>query len=1238
MNSSSDGRDENEMAVMDDDEKDDVDGNGPASPSSFELSSPSNSLVVITEASTSPAAATTTSFISSSHNDISTIRHNMRQLEKMQRRVPPTLDLHYITSQIIAMAPPRAAISFYGNSGTNEDDGIRRPQSDDRHDNIRMQKRRKQKGNDLNEIAMFLERRHLRRYLLFNVSDDNDDGLDDSLRRQVVHLPWGSPSPMTIIRTKQGADVRRSPVTSSLSSVNLAGGGGGNKSSGTPSVSRVMDICYALHAYLSIPPRELPQALFDGTSSWKPQKKQQEKKRKCDGRHHHHHHHHLPSRTVACIYCGNGKTRTGVTIACYLRFCNSVPNSLNGFEIFCERRGIISSSSSLQTQAEKDISSHIPPSLRQFFRNFDEVVNMRRFPHPEPLLLRSIQLQGVPVDDMPCVDIWEHGDVLRRRIYSSHEDNGANDDCRNYNTSQLNKWDDEEGSYTVGKLLLRQDFMLVCRFGGEFAGDANDPSKVLFRYVNNPNFLREGESLELNMADVDMMRRYADSFDDEDFLLTLVFESANVSIVVDDNDNDENGTSSCPERGCWRGRHSLSSTGLAKFDGVIQHKERDVVLQGWRVLSDAHSSRVSSSEREYELLCIDLESSIFKLVCPGEHEIDFRSIALQFTNGDVDSAKAELIGGLFQDLFSSVSIQRPIVESPKQPPLDVAPPLDDISISVVGTVENDQSCFTTNVAVAVVQVSPLEVGNSREDKKNGSLPLVEKQQNNEQYESVIVKPEGVETCVPLVLTGESREDNPSNSVGLKVQYKMVVQSEPIELKEKFRESSEAENDVGSTNIECGDNQPGKFVGVTDTKEIARNGHDASQQSFQRFRIPDRAAQTGNEDDYVGMRSIMQSGLRFVAAEHKPTTEIDHTIQSEITPLEFLLPEQSTVGEVTETSAIVKNVYQSKNVHSRNDESSTKNIDHTGTPSGHYVDHFIFTRETSTDQLQSSFLEPINRKSISTVSGNDNWASLSVKKTNIESYSEASIEDFANQLLSPLLKDGTAMTDRKRIDPATGVCETPILDLEKDLVIIEEIDCSSTISDNRVLNIGIDHSAFTGNDYETFNTFRGVLSDDANDGPVELSKISNVQRRVERPQTIPQNRTTHGQGECTAIEDSAMVVNSVCNCGDGRSPYVDELEIIVGNDTADAGLHQLSSVVDYAQKDKSDDVDHRAQITGLLDLNMVKKAGDGSEVSNATFTAGTALRRRISAADPGYEKYYHILKMVRSCDLYIAHAP
>jgi hypothetical protein len=540
--------------------------------------------------------------------------------DKMQRRVPGSLDLDYITPRIIGMAPPRAKFGGAGVGDNNNAAEIKQQSG----------RQKRQKGNDPGELSTFLEKRHSRRYLLFNVSDeDADDRSLLLLGRQVVHLPWGSPK---IPHPNDGSDnnnycttpggLSSSPMTDSpysllrKDSAESAGGGGdgvGGKSpsSGTPAISRVMDICYALHAYLSIPPHdlhvELPQEQQEEQRSLQVRNQQQLpnlKKKKAK-----HHHNSQKSSTVACIYCGNGKTRTGVIVACYLRFCNEVPDALSGFDIFCHRRGIKSSSSN----SLDDISSHIPPSLRQFFSNFDELVTKKQYPYPEPLMLQSIQLQGVPVDDMPCVDIFEYGDVMKQQIYSSHDD------------TSLNEWDDEEGTYKIGQL-LNQDFTLVCRFGGEFAGDDQDPSKVLFRYVNSPKFLNEG-NFELGMVNVDMMRRYADSFDEEDFLLTLIFE------VVDEG----NGL-------CSSHRKKKAMFGASKFDGHLL-EGMDLILEGWRVLSDAHLSRISAETSE---LMMD---SSFVLNVLGS-EIDFRLVALQLTNGDVGLARVELLGGLFGLLFN----------------------------------------------------------------------------------------------------------------------------------------------------------------------------------------------------------------------------------------------------------------------------------------------------------------------------------------------------------------------------------------------------------------------------------------------------------------------------------------------------------------------------------------------------------------------------------------------------------
>jgi hypothetical protein len=523
-----------------------------------------------------------------------------KQRDKMQRRVPGSLDLDYITPRIIGMAPPRAK---FGNIGKDDDSAAAA---------AKVKRQKRQRGNDPGELSTFLEKRHSRRYLLFNVSDeDADDRSLLLLGRQVVHLPWGSPKiphPNDGTTTGQHQHHRRSsfditPGSNTGDSINnpLNSKSSSSPSSGTPAISRVMDICYALHAYLSIPPTEIPD------------EQQQQKLKKKKGKlhtHHHHHHKEKPPSTVACIYCGNGKTRTGVIVACYLRFCNEVPDALSGFDIFCHRRGIMSSSSS----NIDDISSHIPPSLRQFFSNFDELVSRMEYPHPRPLMLQSIQLQGVPVDDMPCVDIFEYGDVMKQQIYSSHDD------------TSLNEWDDEEGTYKIGQLLC-QDFTLVCRFGGEFAGDDQDPSKVLFRYVNSPKFLSEG-NFDLGMVNVDMMRRYADSFDEEDFLLTLVFESV---------DEDDGGSRSS--------RKKKMLFGASKFDGRVL-EGIDLILEGWRVLSDAHLSRYPA-ETENDL---NMDSTFTLNVL--DTEIDFRPIALQLTNGDVGLARAELLNGMFGFLFN----------------------------------------------------------------------------------------------------------------------------------------------------------------------------------------------------------------------------------------------------------------------------------------------------------------------------------------------------------------------------------------------------------------------------------------------------------------------------------------------------------------------------------------------------------------------------------------------------------
>ncbi|MFN9957408.1 MAG: hypothetical protein ACK55I_30245, partial [bacterium] len=82
------------------------------------------------------------------------------------------------------MAPPRAKFGGAGVGDNNNAAEIKQQSG----------RQKRQKGNDPGELSTFLEKRHARRYLLFNVSDeDADDRSLLLLGRQVVHLPWGSP-------------------------------------------------------------------------------------------------------------------------------------------------------------------------------------------------------------------------------------------------------------------------------------------------------------------------------------------------------------------------------------------------------------------------------------------------------------------------------------------------------------------------------------------------------------------------------------------------------------------------------------------------------------------------------------------------------------------------------------------------------------------------------------------------------------------------------------------------------------------------------------------------------------------------------------------------------------------------------------------------------------------------------------------------------------------------------------
>ena len=522
--------------------------------------------------------------------------------------VPRNLDVTYITDRLLVTSKPaEAPVPTRNDVGRDKDhrvnttaqpsltadmvveteteqkvpsDDAQGPPEDDQHDQPHQPQHasaRRKTGVNPGTLSTFLTKRHGSHFLALNLSEeDPDDRTLLLLSRQILQCRWSSPC------------IHKSE---------------------TPCLPHILDICYAMHAFLS-----------------------------------------LDTRNVICVYCANGRTRTAIVLACYLKFSRVVRTALDGFRLFLSKR-----CPHLDPSATVN---NIPPSLTTFFRNFDDCLELGMVLNPKPLLLRAITVQGVPVDDKPCIDIW---DSQQRHVYSSHTDDPT-----------LSQWADEEGFYRVGQV-LEGDFVVLCRFGGPYVDETNDASKVLFRYANTTGFLASGP-YELPKSRVDMMRRYAQSFDDEDFSLTLVMES-----YWDCTDEDH--------------KQELERNCDSKIMPPIL-EGRDAMEKGWHLVTERHAAR--PTEQDVDAL---MRAFCELQECPRH----MCTLALQLTNFDLDAARDMLYVGsmkswwrdrpvrLLQDVKDEKNeeVPRVVTPVPDQACLDILRILDEVQGKIPVTPQQD---------------------------------------------------------------------------------------------------------------------------------------------------------------------------------------------------------------------------------------------------------------------------------------------------------------------------------------------------------------------------------------------------------------------------------------------------------------------------------------------------------------------------------------------------------------------
>ncbi|KAG7367541.1 formin homology 2 domain containing protein [Nitzschia inconspicua] len=304
--------------------------------------------------------------------------------------------------------------------------------------------------------------------------------------------------------------------------------------SSVPSIPQLLEACYAIHTYFSI-----------------------------------------DSANVALIYCSNGQSRSGIVAACYLKFSGMVQKAEEGFLYFLSKVG--------KSALAETILRKAPPSLRRFFSQFDDVLDRGCFWNCKPLFLKAVALQGLPVEEEPCIDIWN---ARKEHVFSSHPEIWSKEPplVSPDNRRHLSKWLDEDGFYQVNAL-LDGDFLLLCRFGGDFAEDPSehDPTKILFRYTNTTGCISGGRPYELRFDQVDVTKRYINHLEN-DFLVTLLFQ-ADWEVA-----NDTASEFPPSMLDVLKARSNICS------GRVWRRNDPEMLVVGLKTISERHSARPSSSD------------------------------------------------------------------------------------------------------------------------------------------------------------------------------------------------------------------------------------------------------------------------------------------------------------------------------------------------------------------------------------------------------------------------------------------------------------------------------------------------------------------------------------------------------------------------------------------------------------------------------------------------------------------
>ena len=125
----------------------------------------------------------------------------------------------------------------------------------------------------------------------------------------------------------------------------------------------------------------------------------------------------------------------------------------------------------LTNRLKCDPNITLAPSYKTLFDNVDKTVDNDGYQNIFPLHLKTITIAGLPVEEIPCVEVWD----LSGKVFSSHV---------GWKHTSMCTWDGEygDGYFQVAQNILG-DFAIICRFGGQLA-NTKEKSTLIFKYQN----------------------------------------------------------------------------------------------------------------------------------------------------------------------------------------------------------------------------------------------------------------------------------------------------------------------------------------------------------------------------------------------------------------------------------------------------------------------------------------------------------------------------------------------------------------------------------------------------------------------------------------------------------------------------------------------------------------------------------------------------------------------------------